>query len=198
MTKAIIFDLDGVLITTRFLSERFEEKYGVPVAKFLPVLRLALAKATLTSSGDSFVYWQPHLKEWGVNLNRDEFFNFWFQDEKMASKMKDLIIKLKTKDIKIFILSDNFKERTDFLEQKYPILAEATDKRYYSWQTDLLKPDPRAYRQILSENNLKPEECIYFDDEKENIESASKLGIKAFVFPGAEQTKRILEEHKIL
>ena len=112
--------------------------------------------------------------------------------------MKDLIIKLKTKDIKIFILSDNFKERTDFLEQKYPILAEATDKRYYSWQTDLLKPDPRAYRQILSENNLKPEECIYFDDEKENIESASKLGIKAFVFPGAEQTKRILEEHKIL
>ena len=198
MIKAIIFDLDGVLITTRFFSERFEEKYNIPVAKFLPVLRKILAKATLTNSFDSFIYWEPYLKEWGVDLSREDFFDSWFQDEKLAPEMAKLINKIKSKKLKTFILSDNFKERTDYLEKKFPILVKNIGKRYYSWQTGLLKPDSRAYQQILKENNLDSQECLYFDDEKDNVEAANKLGIKSFIFKEAKETREILIKNKVI
>jgi len=42
----------------------------------------------------------------------------------------------------------------------------------------------------LSENNLNPEECAYFDDSEENIKVANGLKIKAFIFKGVEDAKK--------
>jgi putative hydrolase of the HAD superfamily len=66
------------------------------------------------------------------------------------------------------------------------------DKAYFSWETGFVKPDQRAYKQVLEENHLKPEECIYFDDSEENIEAAKKLGIKAYKFKGLDGAIKII------
>lgn len=63
------------------------------------------------------------------------------------------------------------------------------DKVYYSWQTGFMKPSAEAYLNVLNENNLKPEEVIYFDDSEENIKIANSLGIKSFLFKSAEDVK---------
>jgi putative hydrolase of the HAD superfamily len=72
-------------------------------------------------------------------------------------------------------------------------LKEAADKFYYSWQTGFIKPDPGAWRNVLEDNNLKPEECIYFDDQDKNLKAAESLGIKAHMFVDAITTKEILK-----
>jgi FMN phosphatase YigB (HAD superfamily) len=41
----------------------------------------------------------------------------------------------------------------------------------------------------MLENNLKPEECVYFDDSEENIKMAKSLGIKAFLFEGIDSVR---------
>lgn len=39
------------------------------------------------------------------------------------------------------------------------------------------KPHPKAYLHILNLHNLKPEECVFIDDQRENIVAARKIGM---------------------
>ena len=197
MTKAIIFDLNGVFIQSPYLSDRFQEKFGISSEKFLPVLKEIMAKTRKSDAGDSFNYWKPYLKKWGVELTKEQFFDFWFNGERKMPEMIELTKELKYKGVKIFILSNNFIERADYYKKTFPFLKEIFDKVYYSWQTGFVKPDPEAYKKLLADNNLKPEECIYFDDSKENIEVAKKLGIQSFIFEGVDSVEKTLNKKQI-
>ena len=195
MIKTIIFDLNGVFIQSPKLSERFGEQFGVPENDFLPALKDIMTKIRLPNANDAFLYWQPYLQKWGVNLSKEEFFDFWFNAEKEAPEITALTRELKIKGLKIFILSNNFIERAAYYDKIFPFLREVADKIYYSWQTGFIKPNPEAYKIILRENNLKPEECIYFDDVKENIDIATSLGIKSFLFEGVAKTREVINSH---
>lgn len=45
-----------------------------------------------------------------------------------------------------------------------------------------IKPDPNFFRSLLHKANLKPEECIFIDDQEENVRAARKLGFTAIHF----------------
>ncbi|MES2953106.1 MAG: HAD-IA family hydrolase [Patescibacteria group bacterium] len=88
-------------------------------------------------------------------------------------------------------LSDKFEadfgvKTAEFL----PKLSEIMDKAYFSWQTGLVKPNPQAWQLVLNENNLKPEECVYFDDQEKNTKAAESIGIKSFLFTDVESLKK--------
>ena len=102
-------------------------------------------------------------------------------------KLITLASQIKKQRAKVFILSNLY-------EDDYAFLDGITDGRYFAGQTGFVKPDERAYRLILDENDIKPEECLYFDDSDGNVEVASGLGIHAFKFEGAEKLKEILAE----
>ncbi len=193
MNKAIIFDLNGVFIQSPKLSERFFAELGVPTDEFLPALKEIMAKVRLPNAGSSYNYWKPYLEKWNIDLSEAEFFDFWFGAEKENKEMVGLARELKAKGYKIFILSNNFIERARYYDQQFPFLKEISDKVYYSWQTGFVKPDPEAYRFLLTENNLKPEDCTYFDDSQENIEVARELNIKAYMFKNLAGLEKELE-----
>jgi putative hydrolase of the HAD superfamily len=112
--------------------------------------------------------------------------------------MIEIARELKGKGLKIFILSNNFIERTDYYKKNFPFLQELFDKIYYSWQTGFVKPDIRAYEKVLKDNNLLPAECLYFDNSKENIEIANNLGIKSFLFEGLDGFRKALKENNLI
>ena len=56
----------------------------------------------------------------------------------------------------------------------------------YSYEEGISKPEPEAFLGILKRLEAKPEECLFIDDSKKNIEAAQKLGIKAIQFVNAE------------
>ena len=66
------------------------------------------------------------------------------------------------------------------------------DKLYFSSDTGLAKPDPRAFEIVLKENNLKPEEVIYFDDSKNNVAAAEALGIESHLYTTPERVRELL------
>ncbi|MDP3883121.1 MAG: HAD-IA family hydrolase [Candidatus Staskawiczbacteria bacterium] len=191
MIKAVIFDLNGVIVKSSALSARFQEKFGVSEDKFYPALKEIMAKIRKPYAGDSFVYFEPYFKNWGVNLTKEEFFDFWFSAEKEVPEMIELVKEIKQKGIKLFVLSNNFMERASYYEENF-YSFKIFDKIYYSWQTGFVKPDLKAYKHLLSENNLKLDECVYFDDSRENIEAAKSLGIKAFLFENIDSIREII------
>lgn len=197
MIKAIIFDLNGVFIQGRLLSERFCEKFDVSENEFVPTLKKVMSKVRLPNAGDAFNYWELYFEKWNLKLTKDEFFDFWFLGEKAVTKMIELAKGIKAKGVKVLILSNNFKERADYYQRNFPFIEEVAEKVHYSWQTGFVKPDKRTYQKLLTDNNLEAEECIYFDDSQVNIEFASSLGIKAFLFEDANRVGSILKQQGV-
>jgi HAD superfamily hydrolase (TIGR01509 family) len=197
MIKAVIFDLNGVFIQSPKLSDRFQQEFGVSPEVFLPALKEIMAVIRLPNAGDAFHYWQPYLQQWNVPLSREEFFDFWFSAEKEDSALVAFAKTLQEKGHRVFILSNNFAERAAFYAEHFPFLKEVFEKVYYSWQTGFVKPSPEAFKLLLSENNLQPEECIFFDDTEHNIKVAQDLGIESYLFDGLEHTKAVLKSADI-
>ncbi len=197
MIKAVIFDLNGVFVSSRYLSDRFKEDFNVSNEEFLPALKEVMGKVRLPDAPGVFELWQPYFDKWKVDLSPEQFADYWFKAEHEVPEMTAIARQLKEQGTKLFILSNNFVERTNYYEENFPFLVDITDKCYFSWQTGFVKPDERAYQLILDENDLKPEECLYFDDSDRNVEIARALGLQAFKFEGAEKLKEVLKKFEL-
>jgi HAD superfamily hydrolase (TIGR01509 family) len=194
MIKAIIFDLNGIFIDAPKLSKRFKDDFNVPVPEFLIELSKIMEEVRRPNAGGAFKFWQPVLQKWNVKFSEQEFWDYWFKQEIVSEDMVSFTRDLRKKGLKIFLLSNNFKERSEYYGH-YPWLGEIIDKAYFSWQTGFVKPDKMAWKKILDENSLKPSECLFFDDQSKNIEVAESLGIKSFIFNGVEDVKDIISKN---
>ncbi len=85
-------------------------------------------------------------------------------------------------NIKLAILSNeldlfygqDFREKLPFLKDFHAII-DAT-------HTDILKPDPRAYQQVLDALDLEPQQTVFLDDQLKNITGAQALNIPTIHF----------------
>jgi len=193
MVKAIIFDLNGIFIQSPKLSERFSEDFKVPVPAFLSKLGDIMKKVRMPGASRTFDYWIPALLEWNINFTEKEFFDYWFSKETVSEEIISLARDLRLRGIKIFVLSNNFKERADYYSD-YPWMRDAIDKAYFSWQSGFVKPDHRAWQLILEENNFSGQDCLYFDDQQKNVDAAESLGIRSFLFEDTESLKKVVHD----
>lgn len=196
MIKAVIFDLNGIFLGSEHLSDRVEKKYDIPGDKFYLALKKVLALTRKPGAESFFKLLKPYLKELNFLISERDFFDFWFSGEKLVPEVLKYVKELRKKGIRVFILSRNFRERTEYYRKNFPEIFNNVDKAYFSWETGLVKPDPRAYKAILKEQRLKPEECIYFDDVNENIEIAKGLGFKAQKYDNLESAKRFIAKYE--
>ena len=194
MIKAVIFDLNGIFIKSPKLSERVEKDFGIPADTFLPKLSEIMDKVRQPLAGPSFNYWAPALKEWNINLSENEFWKYWFDAETPSEEIISFAKDLKKKGVLIFVLSNNFKERADYYGH-YPWMNEAINKAYFSWQTGFVKPNVEAWKNVLSENNLQPNECLYFDDQEKNILASQSVGIQSYKYISDSQLKEVILEN---
>ncbi|HEY3119338.1 MAG TPA: HAD-IA family hydrolase [Vicinamibacteria bacterium] len=54
------------------------------------------------------------------------------------------------------------------------------------------KPEPRIYAQALEITQRAPPECVFIDDQEENVAAALRFGIRAIRHQDAQQTRRVL------
>lgn len=53
---------------------------------------------------------------------------------------------------------------------------------FVSYEINIRKPDPKIFKYLLDNINLKPEECLFVDDKEENVSAAKQLGMDGYVF----------------
>lgn len=110
-----------------------------------------------------------------------------------GEEMVELVRQIKKQGYQAFILSNLFIDQEHQGE-----LSKLIDKGYFAGQTGLVKPDEQAYKQILDEHGLRPEECVYFDDLRSNVKAAAQLSVRSYLFKGAAQTEKVLKELQVL
>ncbi len=72
----------------------------------MPHLREIMNKINRPKAGKAYDYWRPLLKSWGVNLSDQEFMDYWFRVELVSDRMIKFCEYVKSKGIKIIILTN--------------------------------------------------------------------------------------------
>ncbi len=95
---------------------------------------------------------------------------------------QELLNFISSLDMKKAILNNGLKTLfREFLE-KYPEVEKQFDVLINSAEEDVRKPDPKIYHITTERLNVKPEECIFVDDDQGNIDGAEKLGMHGIFF----------------
>ena len=97
----------------------------------------------------------------------------------------DLLPRIKEIGHGLYYLSNMHYETRDFLLDNYSFF-NMFDGGVFSCDVNVIKPSPEIYRHFLNKYQLKPDECIFFDDMEENVSAAEKEGIKSVLFTTAD------------
>ncbi len=87
------------------------------------------------------------------------------------------------KRFKLILLSNTNDMHIDFIKSNvsfYEDFKNCFDQFYLSQEIQLRKPNKDIFDFVLESNNLKPEQCFFVDDTKENTDMAESLGIKTW------------------
>lgn len=122
----------------------------------------------------------------------------WFIShcEKMPvprERVWELVHQLKEAGYGIYLLSNYSKELFDMHMENNPVLDDI-DGKVISYELKKIKPEPEIYQTLLKKYQLKPEECLFFDDRPRNVEGAKKQGIQGIVIESEEHLIQVLEE----
>lgn len=188
MIKNIVFDLGGVIIDldTQRPIDRFKE-IGVKDAEKLldpyeqKGIFLSLENGSLDLEG-----FQTALSEHaGKQLSMDDIFYGWMGFMVAVPQEKlDYIAELK-KQYKVYILSNTnpvimrWANSGVFSPAGRP-LSDYVDKIYASFQIGLTKPDPRIFEYMFSDTGMIPEETLFVDDSKKNVEVGASFGMTTY------------------
>ena len=108
-----------------------------------------------------------------------------------------LIKEIKERGYNIYVLSNFESIAFKKLKVRYKYF-DLFDDIIISSDVKMLKPDEGIYLHLLNKHDLIPEECIFIDDMKMNIETAERLGMKTIWFRENVVIKDELEKMGIL
>jgi FMN phosphatase YigB (HAD superfamily) len=75
------------------------------------------------------------------------------------------------------MLSNTDVMRFGFIKDRFPEVL-LFDEYVLSYEVGYVKPDPRIYEIAVDKAEVSPNECLFIDDRRENIEAARQLGVQ--------------------
>ena len=109
------------------------------------------------------------------------------------SDLADTIPVMKKKGYGVYLLS-NYPERLWKCQVESAPFMTDVDGAVVSWEEGCGKPSKRFYRTLFERYGLKPEECLFLDDRKDNTDAAGKLGMNAITLSSPEMRLTAIAE----
>lgn len=110
----------------------------------------------------------------------DEYVQLAIDKQEVIALTEALIHDLKAAGYRLYVLSNMSKEFIEFL-RRVPVYRYF-DGEVVSCEEGVCKPEPEIYRLLLTRYGLDPQETLFIDDRKENVEAAEREGITGFWF----------------
>lgn len=191
MIKAIIFDVGGVIVgrILRNMARDLSEKYSKDFSFFNKAIHKGWNDYKLSK------------------ITADEFWRIFIEGAKIDENIEDLkkmslgyideirgtveVINSLKKRYRLAILSNNADEWVE-KERKMVDFDRLFDVVLFSNEVKLAKPHKEFFMLCAEKLGLKPEECLFVDDQNNNLGAAKNFGFKTLKFENAEQLKKDL------
>ena len=178
--QAVIFDIDGTLVDSMGVWHEIDVEYfqviGVPMP---PTIQKDI-------EGMSFSETAVYFKEtFGIPDSLDEIKNTWNEmafykythEVPLKPGVYDFLKRLKEKGIRTGIATSNSKELAEAVVQSLHI-SGYMDEIHTSCEVAKGKPAPDIYLLVAECLEVKPEECLVFEDIPEGILAGVRAGMK--------------------
>lgn len=107
--------------------------------------------------------------------------------------MQELVEELKDRGYGLYGLTNWSVETFPLVKDNYPVFR-LLDGIVVSGEEKIAKPDPGIFSILLQRYGLKPEECLFIDDNPKNVSTGESLGIRGLVFTSAAALRSRLAE----
>lgn len=176
----IIFDCFGVVCDP--VLSNWYKTYSAKAGFVDPNLRAVLTQFDLgiLSEDDIVEYF---LNNYGIGSTKEKLRDEIDTYIKLDIGLMNGIQKLKHAGFKTTLLSN---ANHSFFERKiyptHPEFKELFDDIVISSEVGMVKPNADIYLLSLERIHSRPEESLFVDDRKENVDAAVKLGIRGFLY----------------
>jgi beta-phosphoglucomutase family hydrolase len=200
MIKAVIFDLDGVIVNSEDAHIEAEKqaflKFGVAVsADELHTYAGATAKTMFTE-----LIRKHQLKttfQEMVKIKEQSFFHLLDEDAEPAKGVTDLIHRLKKAKVRLAIASSSNRKWIEYILEKLQITSMFN---CFMGAEDIRrgKPDPEIYLKVAHALGTKPQECVVIEDAERGIQAAKRAGMKTIGYKNPRSGNQDLSEADIV
>ncbi len=183
MISTIIFDWGGVLALAdnKLAAKKLAKKYHLEETEL--VKGLANFERQFEASKNYAGYFQRVEETYGIPRNEIES----TLNAAHATHMLEVARKLKQTGWPLYLLSDQMHFRTLYIKQHNDL--SFFDSLFFSSEIGFVKPERDAYLYVLKKIKRKPEQCLFIDNNPDNIKAAEKLGINVILFKSEAQFK---------
>ena len=194
--KVVFLDIGGVLLSNGWgheARERAAKLFGFDYQE-MEILHnfiynvFEIGSISLDEYLDTTIFYKDR------DFTKFEFKKFMYAESK---ELPDLLAWLKIwkqkTQLPVFALSNESLELNDYRIQTFN-LHQVFDGFFSSCYLRMRKPDPRIYIKAMQIVQVKPSECLYFDDRPMLVAAAKKLDMISIQHQDFETTKRILEK----
>lgn len=105
---------------------------------------------------------------------------------------KPWITALKKKGYQVYILSNYSRRTYELTRQEGLDFLPLTDGAVFSFETGYIKPEKEIYHILMDQYNLKPEECVFIDDNAPNLAYPKEIGWSTVLFQSFAQVREDL------
>lgn len=194
MTKALVFDLGGVLVELTPVSQVFERVFEGGENAFWRYWLHSPAVRRFETGGAS-------LEEFIAAIKAE--MHLTFDDETLIQRHRSFV---KGVYPGVYELLDQLRGnyRLVSLSNNNPVhwpimmkecgLEQRFEQHFPSHQTGLIKPDAIAFENVIEQLGIKPAEALFVDDNSVNVEGAKQVGLQAYQTKGVEEAKRLFQE----
>ena len=198
MIKTIFFDFDGVLTTDKAGSQTTCKNIhklipDVPFDHILQCYRKRKDEFLLGKINHSAL-WSDFCDCIGKKLNITVLEKA-FRDTPQNEDMIQLAQNLK-KRYRLGIITDNNKERFTIIAESMH-LSDMFDYLILSADIGAMKDEELIFRKALEAANCEPQECVFIDNDADNLIVPSQLGMKTIFHDHEKNDVKALEKRLI-
>jgi putative hydrolase of the HAD superfamily len=193
MIEAAIFDTGGVLIKSpgSVVGDNLKKELGVDQATIDAIWGELIP---LLGSGkiDEGEFWKrvaDQHKTRDVGVKEDLLGRPFAETFENNEELLEYIRALGGKGMKLAVLSNTIEPHAKPVRESG--LFEPFDYVFLSHEIGLRKPDPAAYQHVIETMKVDPEKSVFIDDDPENVEAATRLGMYGVV---AKDEKQVIED----
>lgn len=186
MTKAVIFDLDGLLVDTELISYKiYKEILAENGCEFsLEEYAQKFSGKTIALNVKYLIdtYHIPWTLEFGFSRVVEIENGFIVQGVELKTGARELLSFLERNHYKIAMASSSIEERALNILQQHG-LVDSFDKLVFGYEVKNGKPAPDIFLRACEKLSEKPEDCLVLEDSEAGILAAFSANIPVICIP---------------
>jgi putative hydrolase of the HAD superfamily len=184
MTKAIIFDSDGMLTHGPRFSAKYAAEHGISIDVMNPFFDGPFKDCLVGKSDLKAELENGWLDKWSWKGTSDELLAYWFScGDELDQSVFETISSLRKKGVICVLATNQEKYRTDYLSEKFGYV-DAFNKVFSSAYVGFKKPHEDFFDVVFEyfqsiDDSITKADVLFWDDDIKNVEGAKSFGFQA-------------------